>query len=230
MNHSGSAMFAVDIEQILPPIGSENHAPRGLALVRACDIAVALLALLFLAPLLLVIAAAVLLTDRGPIIYPHRRVGKDGRIFRCLKFRTMTTDADRRLAELLASDPAARAEWARDHKLRRDPRITAIGGFLRATSLDELPQLLNVLIGDMSLVGPRPIVPAEQVRYGRFYSHYCAVTPGITGLWQVSGRNDVSYRRRVACDVLYARSISVPLYFYIMARTVPAVLLARGSY
>ena len=217
--------------QVMPSAAQPPRSATDSArVVRICDVTVAFLILLFLAPLMALVACAVLVSDGGPMIYAHRRLGKNGRVFRCLKFRTMVVDAEWRLAQLLAADPIARAEWNRDHKLRRDPRITLIGGFLRATSLDELPQLFNVLVGDMSLVGPRPIVPAEQVRYGRFYAHYCAVQPGITGLWQVSGRNDVSYRRRVACDVVYSRSVSLPLYFYILARTLPAVVFARGSY
>ena len=151
-------------------------------------------------------------------------------LFKCLKFRSMLVDADRRLQELLAQDPVARAEWERDHKLRDDPRITALGSFLRRSSVDEIPQLFNVLRGEMSLVGPRPIVAAEVPRYRRYINHYCSVTPGITGLWQVSGRNDVSYRRRVALDVTYARSKSLLFDLKILAATVPAVLLRKGSY
>ena len=142
----------------------------------------------------------------------------------------MAIDAEERLAELLARDPIARAEWARDHKLRDDPRATPLGVFLRRSSLDELPQLFNVLQGTMSLVGPRPIVDAEIARYGKRFQHYCAVKPGITGLWQVSGRNDVSYRTRVALDCIYAKSRSPGLYLWIVVVTIPAVLLRKGSY
>jgi lipopolysaccharide/colanic/teichoic acid biosynthesis glycosyltransferase len=194
------------------------------------DVAIVLLALLFFLPLMLVIAAIVYATDPGPILFAHRRLGKGGRHFHCLKFRSMAVNAEALLAELLASNPAARAEWARDHKLKNDPRITAVGGFLRRSSLDELPQLFNVLRGEMSLVGPRPIVDAEVLRYGRYFAHYCSVRPGITGLWQVSGRNNVSYRRRVAFDVAYSRSRSALFDAKILAMTVPSVMLARGSY
>ncbi len=142
----------------------------------------------------------------------------------------MAIDAEQRLQQLLATDATARAEWALDHKLKRDPRITPLGQFLRTSSLDELPQLFNVLRGEMSLVGPRPVVQAESVKYGSRFKAYCSVRPGITGLWQVSGRNDVSYRRRVAMDVLYARYKSLPLDFKILLLTVPAVLLKRGCY
>ena len=142
----------------------------------------------------------------------------------------MHANGDQLLADLLAADPAAREEWNRDHKLRRDPRVSTIGSFLRKTSLDELPQLLNVLAGTMSIVGPRPIVQAEAQRYGRYFSAYCQVRPGITGLWQVSGRNSTSYRRRVACDVAYVRSKASITDLQIMVRTIPAVCFARGAY
>lgn len=194
------------------------------------DISISLAILVFIAPLLFVIALAIYLQDGGPVVFAHRRVGRSGRHFYCLKFRSMAVDAEQRLADLLANDPVAREEWARDHKLKNDPRITKLGHFLRRSSLDELPQLFNVLRGDMSLVGPRPIVDAEVPKYGRRFQCYCAVKPGITGLWQVSGRNDVSYRSRVAMDCAYAKSKSVGFDLWILAATIPAVLLRRGSY
>lgn len=197
---------------------------------RLLDIGVALMVLAFFLPLMVVIAAVIMMSDRGPIFFSQWRIGRKGDLFRCYKFRTMRTDAESRLAALLESDPLARAEWARDHKLRADPRIVGIGNFLRRSSLDELPQLFNVLRGEMSLVGPRPIVSAEIVRYGRYFPAYCSVRPGITGLWQISGRNDVSYRKRVAFDVTYSRSRSVLLDCKILALTLPSVLLRRGSY
>jgi lipopolysaccharide/colanic/teichoic acid biosynthesis glycosyltransferase len=194
------------------------------------NMVVALAALVFLLPLMLLIAITVYTHDGGPILFAHRRIGLNGRPFRCLKFRSMAVDAEQRLAALLASDPVARAEWAEDHKLRQDPRVTPLGAFLRKASLDELPQLLNVLRGDMSLVGPRPIVEAEVEKYGRRFRDYCAVKPGITGLWQVSGRNDTRYRTRVALDSVYARRRNLGLDAYIIVATVPAVLTRRGSY
>lgn len=197
---------------------------------RALDITVAVLLIIFTAPLLLSVFTAVKLSDGGPALFRHQRIGRGGRHFKCLKFRSMVLDADERLARLLASDPAARHEWAKDHKLRHDPRVTAVGDFLRRSSLDELPQLFNVLRGEMSIVGPRPIVAAEASRYGRRFSAYCTVRPGITGLWQVSGRNNVCYRRRVAMDSVYARRKSLALDVQILIMTVPAVLFARGSY
>jgi lipopolysaccharide/colanic/teichoic acid biosynthesis glycosyltransferase len=188
------------------------------------------LLILFILPLMVAVALAVYSQDRQSFLFRHRRLGRDGRAFSCLKFRTMTMDAEARLTQLLADDPEARAEWERDHKLRNDPRVTALGAFLRRSSLDELPQLFNVLRGEMSLVGPRPIAPAEAARYGRRYRCYCQVKPGITGLWQVSGRNDLSYRSRIAMDCLYAKAKSPALDLWVLAATIPAVLLRKGSY
>lgn len=196
---------------------------------RVIDVIGAASLLLFVMPLMVTIAGLIFAQDGAAPIFAQRRIGRDGRPFSCLKFRSMVPGAEDRLGELLAADPAARAEWERDHKLRRDPRITRLGHFLRKTSLDELPQLLNVIRGDMSLVGPRPIVQAEIWRYGRRFDTYCTVRPGLTGLWQVSGRNDVSYRRRVAMDVVYARNRCLGLYVRVLAATVPAVLMRRGA-
>lgn len=199
-------------------------------LLRSCDIALSLVALLCFFPLMLAIALAIRVSGGpGPVFFAHRRIGYGGRYFHCLKFRSMVSNADEKLQHLLATCPESRLIWERDQKLRNDPRITPIGRFLRKTSLDELPQFWNVLIGDMSLVGPRPIIEAERRRYGRYFTSYTLVKPGITGLWQISGRNDVSYRRRVAMDVAFARSLSPMLYFKILVLTIPAVLLARGS-
>jgi exopolysaccharide production protein ExoY len=197
---------------------------------RIINVILASLLLVALAPLMLLTALLVRLDDGGPIFFAHRRVGRDGRSFPCMKFRSMAVDAKERLERLLAESPEARAEWALDHKLRNDPRITRIGAFLRKTSLDELPQLFNVLRGEMSLVGPRPIVAEEGARYGRYFIHYQSVRPGITGLWQVSGRNDLSYRRRVAIDTAYVRSKSLGLDAWILVATVPVVIFRRGSY
>ena len=197
---------------------------------RAFDVVIALVALMFVGPLMLVVAACIYIMDPGPILFGHQRVGRDGRTFRCWKFRSMVVDADARLAALLGNDPVARSDWQRDHKLRDDPRITVLGRFLRRSSLDELPQLFNVVVGEMSVVGPRPIVAAEAARYGRYFDDYCRVRPGITGLWQISGRNDVSYRRRVALDVLYVRSKSLLLELRIVLLTIPRVVLSKGAY
>ncbi|WP_309092346.1 sugar transferase [Phenylobacterium sp.] len=212
---------------------ARSHAPKlawDAPVTEAMNFTIALVALIFLAPLMIAVAILVYAQDGGPAIFAHKRLGKGGRHFRCLKFRSMAIDAEQRLADLLARDPEARAEWEKDHKLRNDPRVTKLGAFLRKSSLDELPQLFNVLRGEMSLVGPRPIVDAEVPKYGRRFRHYCAVKPGITGLWQVSGRNDTSYRARVAMDCVYAERRNALLDAKIMVATVPAVLLSRGSY
>jgi exopolysaccharide production protein ExoY len=197
---------------------------------RGMNCGIAALALLFFLPLMVLVALMVWVHDRGPIFFAHQRIGRGGRYFPCLKFRSMAVDAQERLQALLENDPAARLEWERDHKLRNDPRVTKLGAFLRKSSLDELPQLINVLRGDMDLVGPRPIVEAEVGKYGRRFKDYCAVNPGITGLWQVSGRNDTSYRTRVAMDCVYARSKNPALDLWVMICTVPAVLMRKGSY
>ncbi|WP_149757980.1 sugar transferase [Roseivivax sediminis] len=188
------------------------------------------LALLMLPALLPVIAVLWLLVrrDGGSGFFGHRRVGQCGRTFRCYKIRTMVPDADRRLAEYLATNPEAAEEWTRDHKLTDDPRITSLGRFLRASSLDELPQIWNVLRGDMSFVGPRPVVRAEMRRYGPYRSAYLALKPGITGVWQVSGRNDVSYQERVRMDVSYLANASLKTDLYLLFKTVNAVLDRTG--
>lgn len=190
---------------------------------------VAALLLLMLAPLMLLIAAWICWIDGAPVLFSHFRVGQDGRLFRCLKFRTMCRDSEGALQRLLASDPVAGEQWARDQKLQHDPRITSIGHLLRLSSLDELPQLFNVLNGDMVLVGPRPVTPAELARYGAARWHYLSVRPGITGLWQVSGRNNLSYAERVALDRRYVEQKSAWLDLRILVRTLKVVLARDGA-
>lgn len=203
--------------------GKHAVAKRGLDILGALAIATAF------SPI--IIATMVIMAfQKGPIFFGHVRIGRDGKPFRCYKFRTMVPDAGRVLSELLESCPASRAEWLLDFKLKNDPRITPIGRFLRKTSLDELPQLWNVLRGEMSLVGPRPIVADELIRYGRGARFYLANRPGLTGLWQVSGRNDVDYGRRVALDRAYTENASVLMDLRIIARTVLVVLRLRGAY
>lgn len=190
----------------------------------------ALLVIVFVLPLLILIAFLVKAQDGGPVIFRQLRIGQYGRPFTCYKFRTMQEGADRVLADLLAADAGAQEEWAQAFKLRQDPRVTPFGAFLRRSSLDELPQLFNILRGEMCFVGPRPIVNAEIPRFGHRFRHYCSVKPGLTGLWQVSGRNDLSYRTRVALDCLYARKKCVGLNLWLVAMTIPAVLMRRGVY
>lgn len=169
-------------------------------------------------------------TERGPILYGHDRIGYKGRRFKCLKFRSMVPNGDVVLAEHLANNPAARAEWDATQKLRDDPRITPLGRFLRTTSLDELPQLWNVIRGDMSLVGPRPIVHSEMVRYGNRIEAYTCARPGITGLWQVSGRSDTSYDQRVILDEWYILNWSFWYDIVILLQTAWIVLLRKGAF
>jgi exopolysaccharide production protein ExoY len=213
-----------------PTQHSTNHVYFRLATIRIADILLSIVALIVLAPLLALIWALVRSQDGGPAIFVQRRMGRQGRSFLCIKFRTMRLDAEDCLARLLEESPEARREWECDRKLRHDPRVTNIGTMLRKLSFDELPQFYNVLKGDMSLVGPRPIVAAEAGRYGSHYWTYCTVRPGLTGIWQISGRSDVRYRRRVAMDVVFARRYSLRLYMRILAQTTPALLFRRGAY
>jgi len=175
------------------------------------------------------IVLLIMLDGVGPL-YAQRRVGCSGREFFCLKFRTMAVDADRRLIELFESDTRLRDEWKETFKLKNDPRVTWIGGFLRKTSLDELPQILNVLRGEMSLVGPRPITKDELPLYGAAAAGYLSCRPGITGLWQISGRNNVSYAARIALDTKYIETWSPLLDLDILLRTIPAVVTRKGAY
>lgn len=202
----------------------------GRSVKRALDLQLAITALVLLSPLLLLVAMIVKFSDRGPVFYSHTRIGFGGAPFGCLKFRTMKTDASAQLSELLQNSAAARSEWEATRKLKDDPRITAVGDILRRSSLDELPQLFNVLRGEMSLVGPRPITAEELPRYGEHIWAYMAVRPGLTGHWQTSGRNDVSYEHRVSLDVHYLNSWSLGRDLIIIAKTIPALFSQRGSY
>ncbi len=205
-----------------------SHGPARLA--KACfDLLAAALLLLLSAPVFLLLMLLVR-SDGGPAFFVHRRIGARGRRFGCLKFRTMTPNAEQVLQRSLDEDPALALEWANTRKLRRDPRVTRLGHFLRATSLDELPQLINVLMLQMSLVGPRPIVEQEVARYGEDIAFYYGTRPGITGLWQVSGRADTSYERRVKLDAWYVKNWTVWHDVAILSKTVPAVLLRRGAH
>lgn len=199
-------------------------------LIRVFDILVASTALIVLAPVMLVIYALIRREGDGPAIFWQKRIGRNGAHFPCLKFRTMVTNSQEVLARLLAESPEMQLEWERTQKLREDPRVTRIGAFLRKTSLDELPQLFNILAAHMSVVGPRPIVDNEIARYGTRFSAYCSVRPGLTGLWQINGRNDVTYSSRVRLDSLFARRKSPLLILSICLRTVPAIVGKRGSY
>ncbi len=204
---------------------------RRLGLVkRLFDVVFALGALIFVAPLVCLIMLAILFLDGCPIFYRQVRVGRHGRSFSCLKFRTMVRDADVRLAELLSTCPKSQKEWLDAQKLSNDPRVNRLGRFLRKSSLDELPQLINILRGDMSIVGPRPIVHEEAVRYGRSLRLYLTTRPGLAGLWQVSGRNSLSYQERVQLDVRYIRTMSARLDARIILKTVAIVVTGKGDH
>ncbi|WP_237905177.1 sugar transferase [Azospirillum brasilense] len=196
---------------------------------RAFDLVGAVGLILFFGPLMLIVGLLITL-DGGPAVFGHRRIGTEGRDFTCWKFRSMVVNAPEVFEKLIESDPEARAEWEATRKLRNDPRITWIGRFLRRTSLDELPQLFNVLTGDMSLVGPRPIVQEEVARYHVCFPFYTRCRPGLTGLWQVSGRNDVDYGRRVQLDTAYLLGWSFWGDFRILLRTVGVMLSGKGAY
>ena len=197
---------------------------------RLVDLVIGILILPLIALLIAIIASLIYVTSGGPVFYRQTRIGQYGRKFKIIKFRTMHSRSDKVLHEFLESNPDAYHEWTLSHKLREDPRVTALGRFLRKTSLDELPQIWNVLRGEMSLVGPRPIVHAEREKYGDRFVFYTAVVPGITGLWQVSGRCDVAYDARVALDERYARDWNLLMDMVILCRTPRAVYRGRGAY
>ncbi len=204
--------------------------PRRLALKRGMDFVLSLLGGIVILPFLVLIALAIKVESRGPVFFRQSRIGRDGQTIHILKFRTMVRNAEEVLQQYLETNPELREEWKADQKLRNDPRITRVGAWLRRTSLDELPQLWNVLKGEMSLVGPRPIVENEIIRYGSAFASYKRVRPGMTGLWQVSGRNDLSYKQRVHLDRFYICNWSTWLDLLILAKTLPVVLGRKGAY
>ena len=185
---------------------------------------------LLILPIMVIISLLVAIDNKGNVIFAHRRIGKDGKEFPCYKFQTMIPNAQEKLVEYLAANPEAKKEWEESFKLTNDPRVTKLGGFLRKTSLDELPQLWNVIKGDMSLVGPRPIVKKEIERYGEYFREYAMVLPGITGMWQASGRSDTTYEERVSMDTWYVRNWSVWLDIMYLAKTFQAVIFGKGAY
>lgn len=210
-------------------IGTLGQTRRRGAVKSAIDRLGAIVGLVTLAPVLLIVSLAIFSRRDGPVFYGHMRVGKDGRLFRCWKFRTMVPDGGRRFDAMLAIDPIARDDWETRRKIYRDPRVSRLGAVLRATSLDELPQFWNVLRGDMSLVGPRPVTAEELPHYGDHLSTYLAVRPGMTGAWQVSGRSEATFAERVALDVAYVRSQSLRQDLSIMLKTLRVVLGRQGA-
>lgn len=219
--------FPAAKQRVIPHVGASD---RGALAKRAFDILVSGMALIFLAPLILTLIAALLILQGRPIFIGHSRIGKGDKMFPCFKFRSMVVNADAVLAEKLNDNPALKLEWDTTRKLKSDPRVTAIGKILRKSSVDELPQLWNIFRGDMSLVGPRPIVRSEAMLYGANFADYLAVRPGLTGLWQVSGRNDISFQQRVNLDADYVQNWSFKRDMVIIYKTIPAVLAAAGCY
>jgi Undecaprenyl-phosphate galactose phosphotransferase WbaP len=213
-----------------PQVSGPEELFRYRVVKRSADIVLVISLCILLLPALIFIAAAVWLSSPGPILFSHRRIRRHGEFFTMWKFRTMCINSGEVLERYLMAHPEARSEWRATHKLKRDPRVTQVGRFLRKNSLDELPQLWNVLNGTMSLVGPRPIVAAEVEKYGDQFRDYCAVKPGITGLWQVSGRSELSYQQRVELDRLYAQNWSLSADAKILLRTWSSVVNRDGAY
>jgi len=205
------------------------HKPHHMMMKRTFDVLASALALILISPVMLVLYCFVT-QDSGPFLYKQQRVGKGGKLFNCWKIRSMVTDSSERLEKYLRENPEAKEEWVTNFKLKNDPRVTHLGKFIRKCSIDELPQLWNVLIGDMSLVGPRPIVVAEKSYYGGSYNYYEDSKPGITGLWQISGRNDIAYSERVSMDVTYSRNWSLWLDIVIILKTIPTLIGRAGAY
>jgi Undecaprenyl-phosphate galactose phosphotransferase WbaP len=201
-----------------------------LAIKRLMDLSFVIVGGFLILPFLLLFALLVKLSSPGTVLYEHRRLGKDRRYFNAYKFRSMVNNSQEVLQKLLDQSPELRKEWESNHKLKNDPRVTAIGKFLRRTSFDEFPQLINILKGEMSLVGPRPVVDAEVEKYGRNFDYIFSVRPGLTGLWQVSGRSDTDYAERVALDTYYLQSWSVWLDLWVLLRTVGVVFKGKGAY
>ncbi|MDJ0735182.1 MAG: sugar transferase [Nostocaceae cyanobacterium] len=196
---------------------------------RLFDIVFSLLVLILFSPIYLILALLIALSSSGPIFYVQQRVGKNYKPFNCIKFRTMVSNADEILMQMMDTSPQLRKEFEHNFKLKHDPRITKIGRFLRITSLDEFPQFWNVLKGDMSVVGPRPLVPEELPKYGIYIDHVLTIRPGITGMWQVSGRNDIPYPRRVQIDLQYVKFRTFLLDLWIVLKTIGVVVIPKDN-
>ncbi len=220
----------VDQGEFVGPNGQQREKPLGRISKRVFDVVGASALLILVAPVIIIFGLLIRLQDGKKAVFSQSRYGAGGKSFKCYKLRSMVPNAGERLQEILATNSAMRREWEETQKLTDDPRITSLGRLLRKSSIDELPQLVNVLRGDMSLVGPRPIVQNEIERYGKYYHDYTSVQPGITGLWQVKGRSDTTYTERVALDVEDARTLSFWGDIKIMLMTIPAVLFSKGAH
>ena len=197
---------------------------------RLLDIFIILFFLPFWLPVFVILCFLVKITSKGPVFFGHERIGKNGKIIKCWKFRSMCINSQEILEQILKTDPVRRAQWEKDRKFIDDPRVTKFGHFLRKTSLDELPQLLNILKGDMSLVGPRPVTEPELVKYGKYKDYVLSVVPGLTGLWQVSGRSDIKYEERISLDSFYIQNWSIWLDIWILTKTIWVVINRKGAY
>jgi exopolysaccharide production protein ExoY len=229
-NTAATPETAFDGQLVHYPIDPTEAPPIGGAIKLGFDVTGAVIALMMLFPLLCLIALIIKLSGAGPALYRHSRIGQNGRMFSCWKFRTMVVNSDDVLRRHIVANPDAAAEWEQTRKLKQDPRITPIGLVLRKSSADELPQLFNIIRGEMSFVGPRPIVSAEVRKYGPYINDYLRARPGLTGAWQVSGRNDTDYETRVQLDRAYVQNWSLWRDVIIIAKTVRVVLATRGSY
>ena len=233
---SGLPLYGAEVEHFFGDdqlfLRLQNNLGRRLNRVikRVTDVICASIAIFLLSPFLVLISIFIITNTKSGVLFRHKRIGKNGKFFYCLKFKTMYNNSQEILTELLANNEEVRLEWEKDFKLKNDPRVTPIGRFLRKSSLDELPQLFNVLLGDMSLVGPRPVVEAEINKYKDDFYYYKLVCPGITGLWQISGRNDIDYTNRVRLDVCYIKNWSLWYDFVILLKTVQVVLKRSGAY
>lgn len=226
-----STMSIKDMGGILGFASTHNLTKKGnLFAKRLIDIVLCLIAGVIALPVSILIAMGVKLTSKGPAFYGHKRVGKNGKIIRCWKFRSMVNNSQEMLEHILATDPIRRAEWEKDRKFIDDPRVTKFGNFLRKTSLDELPQLWNIFVGEMSFVGPRPVTESELSKYGENTDFVLSVTPGLSGMWQISGRSDTGYEERVTLDSYYIQNWSVWLDLWIIIKTVWVVLRGKGAY
>ncbi|MDX2241150.1 MAG: sugar transferase [Leptolyngbyaceae cyanobacterium bins.302] len=223
---SGKSLRAILRRGFLPYLVDSIH---GETAKRTFDVLFSLTVLIVFSPLYLLLVLLIAISSPGPIFYVQERVGRNYRRFDCIKFRTMVEDADHVLAQMMERSPRLRQEFQANFKLRRDPRITWIGRFLRITSLDEFPQFWNVLVGDMSVVGPRPLVVEELPKYGKYMDRVLKARPGITGLWQVSGRNDIPYPRRVQIDVYYVNSRGFWMDLWIIVKTIGVVIFPKGN-
>ena len=220
-----------DIAGIIGFASTHNLTFKSNLFIKRClDIGLILFFSPLLIPLFLILIILTKLTSKGPVFYGHKRVGKNGKEFKCWKFRSMCIDADKKLEEILANNPQMREEWEKERKFTNDPRVTKFGKFLRKTSLDELPQLINILVGQMSFVGPRPVTEPELVKYGEYRDYVLSVSPGLSGMWQTSGRSDTEYEERISLDSYYIQNWSIWLDIWILIKTVYVVLKGRGAY